>query len=79
MEKPEQMTDEKMKEMEAINTKFIEERLPFLRIQHEYETKMADVGEARVRQKASEMALAELTFKQQEARKAFEERQKESK
>lgn len=44
---PEQEAE--IKRYESEMTKFYETRLPFIRLQHEYETKKAEVMESRVR------------------------------
>lgn len=52
-----------MEEMEKQQTKmqeFMEKNLPFLRIQHEHDTKLAEIEEARVRMFLARTQLAQL-------------------
>lgn len=73
-----ELTEEQIEKREQEMNEFYSKRLPFLKLQHEYEIKNADLMEARVRIYRAKMALAELEMREAEAKQAFEKEQNAS-
>lgn len=68
MQEPE-VTPEEIKKRTQKMLKFYEERLPFIRVQHEYETKRMEVLEAQVRM----IRADDFLFQYNEGKKKAEE------
>jgi hypothetical protein len=66
METNSKLSPEETAEQEKKIIDFMESKLPFLRVQHEYETLMAEIEEGRVRTIAAKQAQAKWHFEQQQ-------------
>lgn len=71
-------TDEQIKEYQEKMDKYYDERLPFLRKKHEFDTLTADIDEARVRSIEARNRFAQYMTQSQEANKKASEKKEDA-
>lgn len=72
MENYKEPTEAEIREYQEKMDKYYDDRLPFLRKKHEFDTLTADIDEARVRSIEARNRLAQYAMQSQEAQKKVE-------